>query len=240
MSPDWSERPEAVPYSVLDDPQSLNLYGYVRNNPLSHVDADGHCWPLCTTVVGGAIGGAVGAVSNFYSQWSSNGHNIAAIDTQKVASAALGGAVSGVIAGATLGGSVLKNAIVGASANVAGGAAQRATSGDPNQHAVDAKQMTKDAAVGAASGIVGTVVAKEIVSSTVATPSGQSAVQTTSNPSAYDIVNTTSGLQPVGQVQLNINTAVTTLTNVGSAALTNIPSNEAKGDKSLGSNSAVQ
>ncbi|WP_263408413.1 RHS repeat-associated core domain-containing protein [Terriglobus tenax] len=43
MSPDWAEKPEAVPYSDLADPQSLNLYGYVRNNPLSHADADGHC-----------------------------------------------------------------------------------------------------------------------------------------------------------------------------------------------------
>lgn len=31
-----------MPYAVLDDPQSLNLYAYVRNNPLSRVDADGH------------------------------------------------------------------------------------------------------------------------------------------------------------------------------------------------------
>ena len=33
MSPDWSANPEAVPYSQLDNPQSLNLYGYVNNNP---------------------------------------------------------------------------------------------------------------------------------------------------------------------------------------------------------------
>ena len=44
MSPDWADKPEAVPYSSLDDPQSLNLYGYVGNNPLSKADADGHCW----------------------------------------------------------------------------------------------------------------------------------------------------------------------------------------------------
>jgi len=43
MSPDWAEKPEAVPYSSLDNPQSLNLYGYVLNNPLSQADPDGHC-----------------------------------------------------------------------------------------------------------------------------------------------------------------------------------------------------
>ena len=46
MSPDWADKPEAVPYSSLENPQSLNLYGYVLNNPLSQVDADGH-WPSC-------------------------------------------------------------------------------------------------------------------------------------------------------------------------------------------------
>jgi RHS repeat-associated protein len=49
MTPDWSAKPQGVPYAVLDDPQSLNLYGYVRNNPTTFIDADGHCWPqwLC-------------------------------------------------------------------------------------------------------------------------------------------------------------------------------------------------
>lgn len=42
MSPDWADKPEAVPYADLSDPQSLNLYGYVRNNPMSKADADGH------------------------------------------------------------------------------------------------------------------------------------------------------------------------------------------------------
>jgi len=42
MSPDWAAKPEAVPYSDLANPQSLNLYGYVNNNPLSQADADGH------------------------------------------------------------------------------------------------------------------------------------------------------------------------------------------------------
>jgi RHS repeat-associated protein len=42
MSPDWADKPEAVPYSTLDNPQSLNLYGYVNNNPLSNLDSDGH------------------------------------------------------------------------------------------------------------------------------------------------------------------------------------------------------
>jgi len=42
LSPDWSAKVEPVPYAKLDDPQSLNLYSYVRNNPLGRVDVSGH------------------------------------------------------------------------------------------------------------------------------------------------------------------------------------------------------
>ena len=43
MSPDWSAKEEPVPYAKLDNPQTLNLYSYMRNNPLAGVDPDGHC-----------------------------------------------------------------------------------------------------------------------------------------------------------------------------------------------------
>jgi RHS repeat-associated protein len=41
--PDWASKEEWIPYATLDDPQSLNLYAYVRNNPVSRFDLDGHC-----------------------------------------------------------------------------------------------------------------------------------------------------------------------------------------------------
>ena len=44
MTPDWAAKPTAVPYANFGDPQSLNLYSYVRNNPTSLYDPDGHCW----------------------------------------------------------------------------------------------------------------------------------------------------------------------------------------------------
>ena len=42
MSPDWAAKAEPVPYAKLDNPQSLNLYAYVENNPLNSIDLDGH------------------------------------------------------------------------------------------------------------------------------------------------------------------------------------------------------
>jgi RHS repeat-associated protein len=42
LTPDWSATPQAVPYGHFENPQSLNLYGYVHNSPITDVDADGH------------------------------------------------------------------------------------------------------------------------------------------------------------------------------------------------------
>jgi RHS repeat-associated protein len=67
MSPDWSAKEEPVPYSKLDDPQSLNLYSYVLNNPLSKSDPDGHedCCDFAKGVLQGVVssltGGAMGS-----------------------------------------------------------------------------------------------------------------------------------------------------------------------------------
>ena len=42
LLPDWSATPVPVPYATFTNPQSLNLYTYVGNNPVNAVDADGH------------------------------------------------------------------------------------------------------------------------------------------------------------------------------------------------------
>jgi RHS repeat-associated protein len=44
MSPDWSATPAAIPFADPSDPQSLNQYSYVKNNPLNRTDPNGHNW----------------------------------------------------------------------------------------------------------------------------------------------------------------------------------------------------
>jgi RHS repeat-associated protein len=64
-SPDWSSVPAPVPYANLTNPQTLNLYAMVRDNPESFADLDGHdcCleWALAGggTIAGDTEAGAV-------------------------------------------------------------------------------------------------------------------------------------------------------------------------------------
>jgi RHS repeat-associated protein len=45
MTPDWAEKPVNVPYAHFGNPQSLNLYSYVQNDPTTVGDPDGHEGP---------------------------------------------------------------------------------------------------------------------------------------------------------------------------------------------------
>ncbi len=50
MSADWSAIPAPVPYANLSNPQTLNLYAMVSDNPETFADLDGHCGASPTRV----------------------------------------------------------------------------------------------------------------------------------------------------------------------------------------------
>jgi RHS repeat-associated protein len=56
LSADWSATPEPVPYANLSNPQTLNLYAMVRDNPETFADLDGHdccdIWDAVNFVLG--------------------------------------------------------------------------------------------------------------------------------------------------------------------------------------------
>lgn len=60
LSPDWSAAPSPVPYADFTNPQTLNLYTYVANNPLNSTDPDGHCPDLMSCATQVAVGTAQG------------------------------------------------------------------------------------------------------------------------------------------------------------------------------------
>ena len=71
ITPDWAAKAAAVPYAEFSDPQSLNLYSYVRNVPTAAADLDGHdymCLPCLAQAVKNWFGSGVardGGTKNF-------------------------------------------------------------------------------------------------------------------------------------------------------------------------------
>ncbi len=62
LSADWSSVPEPVPYANLTNPQTLNLYGMVSDNPETFADLDGH--DCCQDEIDFAVGIASGAAAS--------------------------------------------------------------------------------------------------------------------------------------------------------------------------------
>jgi RHS repeat-associated protein len=144
------------------DPQSLNRYSYVGNSPVCGTDPDGRCWPLCTALIGGAIGAGIGAASVALPQMIRNAQGgqplTADIDPVEVGKAAAVGFVSGAISGATAGlaapgAGLAATVAVGALGNVLGGQAAIATDNllsgrDVSSGMLQSGDMLRDAALG--------------------------------------------------------------------------------------------
>ena len=60
VAPDSAAKPMAVPYADFADPQSLNLYTYVRNIPTVRVDPDGHAPDILVIENGPTEGNPIG------------------------------------------------------------------------------------------------------------------------------------------------------------------------------------
>jgi RHS repeat-associated protein len=54
LSPDWSAVPAPVPYANTTNPQTLNLYAFVKDNPESFADLGGHTAGCINVMVSGS------------------------------------------------------------------------------------------------------------------------------------------------------------------------------------------
>jgi RHS repeat-associated protein len=133
------------------DPQSWNLYAYVRNHPLVMIDHDGDS----ATVIGGISGALIGGAIAWYRG-------------QSIAKGAASGFVAGALAGAVIdtGGAALgvygAAAAGGALGSVAGGVVARGLDGKETT----VTQAAVEGAVGAAAGMTGTAVGKGVAAVT--------------------------------------------------------------------------
>jgi RHS repeat-associated protein len=151
ISPDWSAIPAPVPYANLTNPQTLNLYAMVHNNPETLADFDGHC-PNCVAAgIGAVAGAAIGAGSEYVGAKLAHRE----VTGKELLGAALKGAATGAAAGFTAGASLLATSAAVGGANVLGGIADRSVRGDAADKIFSGKEVAKDAV----SGIVGGAVA---------------------------------------------------------------------------------
>jgi RHS repeat-associated protein len=102
LSADWSSVPAPVPYANLTNPQTLNLYAIVSDNPESYADLDGHeqqkgSSGQCGDATSGCGGSDQNAAAN-------TNQNAAQAQNQNAATAATVGAFVGGAAGAIVGG----------------------------------------------------------------------------------------------------------------------------------------
>ncbi len=110
-----------------DKPQMFNRYAYTWNDPINNTDPDGECGPLCTGLVGAAIGGIVGGGIETYKQAKAG----KGFDLKRIGSRAGGGAIVGGLIGLTGGAASSAAVLIGGEAGLSS-AAIAATIGLPS------------------------------------------------------------------------------------------------------------
>ena len=163
--------PGPLPYADITDPQTLNKYAYVRNNPLRYVDPDGHCHFYIGALLGGVVAGGVEFAKQLYTTYRC-GQSLH-FDGQKILVKTANGAIFGGTVAAT-GGLRLAGTTqaYNTTASMVGGAVERSIDADSDAVVLAEKAITADVLTGAATGLVGGG-AKELAKGAIAAGSRQ-------------------------------------------------------------------
>jgi len=114
--------------TVQGNQQGMDPYQYVGDNPETHNDPSGHCWPLCTMLIGAVLGAAISVGATVVT----NAVQGKPTSMGQIAQAAVVGAVSGAVAGlAGPEAGPLAKIAVGALSSGAGQMVSNAMSGKP-------------------------------------------------------------------------------------------------------------
>jgi RHS repeat-associated protein len=140
---------------IEDGLEHWTPYAFGFDNAVRYNDPDGQFPPLLISgAVGAAVGAVIGAGVEAGTQMYNTGGHVS--DWHAVGGAALQGGVTGGLAGLTGGTSLLRSGAAGAISNVGGGIARNLHDGKP----VTVGSVTKDAAVGALTGVAGHAASK--------------------------------------------------------------------------------
>ena len=132
------------------DPQSLNKYSYVRNNPLKYVDPTGEFFHIA---IGGAVGAIIGVVVQGLSDSIAGEYSgLAAYTGAAAGGLAAGGIIAGT--GGLAAGSFLGATGVGLGSGIAGGAVGNLTEQSLNGKDFDSDQLVSKTAEGGLLGLI--------------------------------------------------------------------------------------
>jgi RHS repeat-associated protein len=152
LSPDWDTKPVSVPYAILGNPQTLNLYSYVGGDPTNHADADGHIF-LCVTCANSADSSSEDQNQGSGQPGDKAQNRRATVSQQEITQNAATGAVVGGVVGGVVG------SIVGGTAGGAVGTLAEPGGGTLGGIVLGGTEGAKDGAVagavaGAAAGVL--------------------------------------------------------------------------------------
>jgi hypothetical protein len=144
-----------------DNPQAWDRFAYVGNNPVRYNDPDGHCWPLCSALIGAGVGAVAGGII-YAATTLASGREFSGKDLAvSMGVGAAGGALIGTGVGAAAG--IASFAAIGAGTGIIGG--QLGYSATTGKDFDSGDMVIASAAGGIAGGVTGGVGASSIAGS---------------------------------------------------------------------------